>query len=79
MKAGIIGVDCFLSKGGFLFGFETPLRCVCSIPPLTPLAEPWPFVKGGISMDGESEGLVSEGVSTCREVEVEVVLELARE
>jgi hypothetical protein len=30
-------------------------------------------------MDGEDEGLVSEGVSTCREVEVEVVLELARE
>jgi hypothetical protein len=75
INAGIIGVDCFLSKGP-LFDFLEPLRFAFSIPSLIPFTAWVPFVRGGISRDGEVEGLLSEGVSIWTEI---VVLELDRE
>jgi hypothetical protein len=75
MKAGIIGVDCFLSIGIPLRVFLAPLISVFAISSVRPLTACAPFVRGGISREGEAEGLVSEGVSICREV----VLELERE
>jgi hypothetical protein len=75
IKAGIIGVDCFLSKGIPLRAFLEPLTSVFSMSSIRALTDCAPFVRGGMSKDGEAEGLVSEGVSICREV----VLELDRE
>jgi hypothetical protein len=75
MKAGIIGVDCFLSRGIPLRVFLEPLTSVFSMSSVIPLTECAPFMRDGMSRDGEADGLVSEGVSICREV----VLELDRE
>lgn len=71
MKAGIIGVDCFLFNP--LLVLE-PLMLVSSISSLIPFTEP--FMRGAISMEGELDGLLSEGVSIWTEI---VVLELERE
>jgi len=74
MKAGIIGDDCFLSRGILLF--TVPLT-------LGPSEAPFAIVtlaRGDISSVGEGAGLESEGVSICRDVVVVVVvLELERE
>ena len=75
MKAGIMGVDCFLSKGIPRRVFLEPLSSVFSISSVIPLTDCVPFIRGGMSRDGEADGLVSEGVSICSEV----VLELDRE
>ena len=76
MKAGIMGVDCFLSKGIPRRVFLEPLSSVFSMSSVIPLTACAPFIRGGMSRDGEADGLVSEGVSICRDV---VVLELDRE
>ena len=68
INAGIIGLDCFLSRAILPF-FFVPLICVLAIPsltPLTPLVPLVPLVRGGISRRGEVEGLESEGVSIAR-------------
>jgi hypothetical protein len=76
MNAGIMGVDCFLSSGAPLLDFLEPLIVVFSISSLIPFTAWVPFVRGGISIEGEVEGLLSEGVPICTEM---VVLELDRE
>jgi hypothetical protein len=75
INAGIMGVDCFLSNGPLL-DFLEPLRLAFSIPSLIPFTAWIAFVRGGISIEGEVEGLLSDGVSICTEI---VVLELDRE
>jgi hypothetical protein len=52
-----------------------PLTSIFSISSVRALTDCVPFMRGGISKDGEEEGLVSEGVS----ISSEVVLELDRE
>ena len=52
-----------------------PLTSMCAISSVRELIEFAPFMRGPISTDGDEDGLVSEGVSICREV----VLELDRE
>ena len=74
INAGIIGVDCFLSKP--LLDFFEPLIVVFSISLLIPFTAWIPFVRGGISIEGDVDGLLSDGVSICTEI---VVLELDRE
>jgi hypothetical protein len=75
MKAGIIGVDCFLSRGIPFLVLLAPLISAFAISSVRALADCAPFVRGGISWDGDVEGVVSKGVSIC----TEVVLELDRE
>ncbi len=75
MKGGIIGVDCFLSRGIPLRVFFEPLTSTFSMSSAIPLTAWVPFMWDGMSRDGEAEGLVSEGVSICSDV----VLELDRE
>jgi hypothetical protein len=79
IKAGIIGVDCFLFRGALLrvlpLALPLPLTSIFSISSVRALTDCVPFMRGGISKDGEEEGLVSEGVS----ISSEVVLELDRE
>ena len=76
MNGGIIGVDCFLSRGIPLRVFLRPLTSIFSISSEIPLTDCALLMRGGMSRDGEAEGLVSEGVSICRDA---VVLELDRE
>jgi hypothetical protein len=73
MNGGIIGLDCFLFNGLFLF--FTPLISVAAILSVKLSVSVRPLARGGTSSDGEGEGLVSEGVSITNEV----VLELDRE
>ena len=73
MKVGIIGLDCFLCIGLLLF--FVPLISVVAIFSLISTNSAWPFVRGGISKEGDGEGLVSDGVSICWEVVLELDLE----
>jgi hypothetical protein len=75
MNAGIIGVDCFLSIGIPFRLFLDPLTSVFFMSSVVPLTDCAPFMRGGISREGEAEGLVSDGVSICREVVLELDLE----
>ena len=76
IKAGIIGVDCFLSWGDVLLDFLEPLILVFSISSMTPFVVRDPLMRGSIPISGDVEGLLSAGVSICTET---VVLELDRE
>tara|TARA_R110002060_G_scaffold23397_9_gene31660 strand:+ start:854 stop:1138 length:285 start_codon:yes stop_codon:yes gene_type:complete len=71
MNEGIIGDDCFLLPLTGLRGFLEPWMSVFSRASVISTI----CVRGGISSEGEGEGLVSEGVS----IGMEVVLELERE
>jgi hypothetical protein len=77
MKAGIIGVDCFLSWAKSLLPFFVPLIWVRSRFSPIPLTVPGLLTRRDISTGGEGGGLLSDGVSIGGEVVPELVLERA--